>query len=272
MIGIAQRLIKNNFLCSRMVSVVIIAKNEAHIIGQTLLSLQGLTDDIVVVDNGSTDDTETMCRQMGAVVIKAAWQGYGPTKNIGINAAKYNWILSLDADEAIDEQLKQAVKNISTADEQNVYNLNFKNFFCGKWVRYGEWGTDRHIRLFNRKTVQWDAAAVHEQLQLPKQAKVITLPGNVLHYTVHSLQDYMEKTVRYARMNAAKYFEQGKKSSFVKLRLSPSFSFVQNYLLRLGFLDGWEGYLTAKTTAWYTFLKYAYLKELWRNEELRIKN
>ena len=127
-------------------------------------------------------------------------------------------------------------------------------------IKHGEWGSDRHIRLFNRKTVQWNTAAVHEQLQLPPQAKVITLPGNVLHYTVHSLQDYMEKTVRYARLNAVKYFEQGKKSSFVKLRMSPSFSFVQNYLLRLGFLDGWEGYLTAKTTALYTFLKYAYLK------------
>ncbi len=272
MIGTAPGLIKNNFLCSRMVSVVIIAKNEAHIIGQTLLSLQGLTDNIVVVDNGSTDNTEAICRQAGAVVINAAWQGYGPTKNMGIQAARYNWILSLDADEAIDEQLKQAVKTISAADEHNVYNLSFKNFFCGKWVRYGEWGSDRHIRLFNRKKVQWNTAAVHEQLQLPPQARVITLPGNVLHYTVHSLQDYMEKTVRYARLNAMKYFEQRKKSSFVKLRLSPSFSFVQNYLLRLGFLDGWEGYLTARTTAWYTFLKYAYLKELWENEEVQIKN
>jgi glycosyltransferase involved in cell wall biosynthesis len=260
-------MVKNNFLCNWMVSVVIIAKNEAHIIEQTLQSLQGLTDDIVVVDNGSTDNTEAICRQMGAVVIKAAWEGYGPTKNIGIKAAKYNWILSLDADEAIDGTLKQAIKNIDTADEQKVYNLNFKNFFCGTWVKHGEWGSDRHIRLFNRKQVQWNVAAVHEQLQLPAQAGVLPLPGNVLHYTVHSLQDYMEKTVRYARLNATKYFEQGKKSSFVKLRLSPSFSFVQNYLLRLGFMDGWEGYITAKTTAWYTFLKYAYLRELWKNKE-----
>jgi glycosyltransferase involved in cell wall biosynthesis len=264
---LAAELIKNNFLCSRMVSVVIIAKNEAHIIKQTLQSLQGLTDDIVVVDNGSTDDTAAICTHAGAVVIKAAWLGYGPTKNIGIKAAKYDWILSLDADEAIDEQLKQAVKNISTSGEHTVYNLNFKNFFCGKWVKYGEWGSDRHIRLFNRKTVQWDAATVHEQLQMPDQVKVVTLPGNVLHYTVYSLQDYMEKTLRYARLNAAKYFAQGKKSSFIKLRLSPAFSFVQNYLLRLGFMDGWEGYITAKTTAWYTFLKYAYLKEMWGGKE-----
>jgi glycosyltransferase involved in cell wall biosynthesis len=267
----ARRLIKINFLCSRMVSVVIIAKNEAHIIRQTLLSLQGLTDDMVIVDNGSTDDTEAICKQMGAVVISTAWQGYGPTKNMGIQAAKYNWILSLDADEAIDETLKTAIKNINTADEQKVYNLNFKNYFCGKWLRHGEWGSDRHIRLFNRRLVQWDAAAVHEQLQLPPQASIINLPGNVLHYTVNSMQDYMEKTERYARLNAAKYFEQGKKSSFVKRWLSPSFSFIQNYVMKFGFLDGREGYITAKTTARYTFLKYAYLKQLW-GDELKIKN
>jgi glycosyltransferase involved in cell wall biosynthesis len=255
-----------------VVSVVIIAKNEAHIIGQTLQSLQGLTDDVVVVDNGSTDDTIDICSQAGAVVIKTAWQGYGPTKNTGIKAAKYDWILSLDADEAIDETLKAAIRKINTADEQKVYNLTFKNFFCGKWLRYGEWGSDRHIRLFNRKWVQWDAAAVHEQLLLPPQAAIVNLPGNVLHYTVNSMQDYMEKTERYARLNAAKYFEQGKKSSLVKRWLSPAFSFVQNYLFRLGFLDGREGYITAKTTARYTFLKYAYLKELWGNEELKIKN
>jgi glycosyltransferase involved in cell wall biosynthesis len=271
MTGIARRLIKNNFLCSRMVSVVIIAKNEAHIIGQTLLSLQGLTNDMVVVDNGSTDNTEAICKQMGAVVISTVWQGYGPTKNMGIKAAKYDWILSLDADEAIDETLKAAIKNINTADEQKVYNLNFKNYFCGKWLKYGEWGSDRHIRLFNRRLVQWDAAVVHEQLQLPPQAAIINLPGNVLHYTVNSMQDYMEKTERYARLNAAKYFEQGNKGSFVKRWLSPSFSFIQNYILRLGFLDGREGYITAKTTARYTFLKYAYLKGLWDNQ-LRIKN
>jgi glycosyltransferase involved in cell wall biosynthesis len=263
-------LVKYNFLCSRMVSVVIIAKNEAHIIGQTLQSLQGLTDDVVVVDNGSTDDTEAISKQLGALVIKTAWLGYGPTKNIGIRAAKYDWILSLDADEAIDETLKTAIKKIDAADEYKVYNLNFKNFFCGKWLRYGEWGSDRHIRLFNRRLVQWDAAAVHEQLQLPPQAQTINLPGNVLHYTVNSMADYMEKTERYARLNAEKYFEQGKKSSFVKRWLSPAFGFIQNYVLRLGFLDGPEGYITAKTTARYTFLKYAYLRELWkiRSEKL----
>jgi glycosyltransferase involved in cell wall biosynthesis len=245
-----------------MVSVVIIAKNEAHIIGQTLQSLQGLTDDMVVVDNGSTDGTQAICRQHGARVMETVWQGYGPTKNIGIQAAKYNWILSLDADEAIDGTLKAAIKNHPFAHENEIFNLVFKNFFCGKWLKYGEWGTDSHVRLFNRTVVQWDAAAVHEQLRFPAGAKQVTLPGYVLHYTVHDLQQYRQKMDRYAHLNAQKYFEQGKKGAFVKRWLSPLFGFVANYFFKLGFLDGKAGWVTALATARYTHLKYAYLHEL----------
>lgn len=246
-----------------MVSLVIIAKNEAHIIGQTLQSLQGLTDDIVVVDNGSTDGTQDICRQHGAKVIETVWQGYGPTKNIGIRAAKYNWILSLDADEAIDATLKTAIQNYSFTNDNEIFNLVFKNFFCGKWLRHGEWGTDSHVRLFNRTTVQWDAAAVHEQLQFPSAAKLVTLPGYVLHYTVYDLQQYRQKMDRYARLNAQKYFEQGKKGAFVKRWLSPLFGFVANYIFKLGFLDGKEGWITAMATARYTYWKYTYLMRMW---------
>lgn len=247
-----------------MVSVVIIAKNEAHIIGQTLQSLQGLTDDVVVVDNGSTDGTQAICQQWQAKVIETTWQGYGPTKNIGIQAAQYDWILSLDADEAIDDTLKTAIKNYLFNNELEVFDLVFKNFFCDKWLKHGEWGTDTHIRLFNRNAVRWDAAAVHEQLQFPPTAKVVTLPGYVLHYTVHSLPQYRQKMEHYARLNAQKYFQQGKKPNFIKRWLSPLFGFLHNYIIRLGFLDGKEGFITAKATARYTYLKYTHLAKLWK--------
>jgi glycosyltransferase involved in cell wall biosynthesis len=251
-----------------MVSVVLIAKNEAHIIGQTLQSLQGLTDDVVVVDNGSTDGTQDICRGLGAKVIETAWQGYGPTKNIGIAAARHDWILSLDADEAIDGTLKKAVLDYPFANEKEVFDLVFKNFFCGKWLKHGEWGTDSHIRLFNRRLVQWDAAAVHEALQLPPGAKTVRLPGYVLHHTVHNEQQYRQKMERYAALNGQKYFEQGKRAGFVKRWLSPVFGFLHNYIIRLGFLDGREGFVTAMATARYTYLKYRYLHRQWKQKAL----
>lgn len=244
------------------VSVVIITKNEAHVIANTLKSLQGLTDDIVIVDSGSTDDTLTVCRQFNATIIEPGWNGYGSNKNRGINVARHDWILNLDADEAVDETLKRSIAQLPLQNPNEVFEMRYKNFFINKWIRYGEWGSDKHIRLFNRKKVQWNEAAVHENLQLNPQSTVTQLAGHILHYTVHSLKEYEQKTIVYARLNAQKYFEQGKKGNFFKQYLSPLFSFIQNYFFRLGFLDGKEGLLIARTTARYTYLKYACLNEM----------
>jgi glycosyltransferase involved in cell wall biosynthesis len=247
-------------------SVVIITKNEAHIIGTTLQSLQGITDDIVIVDSGSTDDTVTIARQFGARIIETSWDGYGQNKNKGITAAKYNWILNLDADEALDETLKAAISQQELKDDNTVYNFKFKNFFCNKWIRFGEWSGDKHIRLFNRSTIQWNIAAVHEGLTLSSNTKIVLLPGNILHYTTQHIDEYISKTIAYAKLNAKKYHLQGKQAGFFKLHIVPALTFFQHYILRLGFLDGWEGYLIAKTTAWYTFLKYSFLKEMNKNK------
>ncbi len=244
------------------ISAVIIAKNEAHIIGVTLQSLQGIADDIVVVDSGSTDSTVEICRGFNAHVIEMGWEGYGINKNRGIDAAKHDWILNVDADEAIDEQLKQSLLQLPLQDDREVFNMRFKNFFCNKWIRFGEWGFDSHIRMFNRKTVRWNDAAVHEELIFPVNVKVTTLKGNILHYTVNNLEDYIGKTRHYAMMNAKKYFENGKKPNFFRLYFSPVFAFLQHYIFRLGFLDGREGFIIARTTAWYTFLKYQYLRQM----------
>lgn len=243
-------------------SVVIITKNEAHIIADTLQSITGITDNIVIVDNGSTDDTIDICRQFNAHVISTDWKGYGETKNIGIDAAKYDWILGIDADEVIDEELKNAILQIDFSEEKNIFEMKFKNFFCNKWIRFGEWSGDKHIRLFNRKYVRWNNAAVHENLVFPVDAKKVALKGNILHYTTNSFDEHIEKTIRYAKQNAEKYFKQGKKASAVKLYISPCFTFVKYYIFKLGFLDGWYGFLIAKNTAWYTYLKYKFLKEI----------
>ena len=250
------------------ISVVIIAKNEAHIIANTLQSLQPVINDIVIVDSGSTDETVSICRQFNATVIETDWAGYGINKNKGIAAAKNNWILSLDADEAIDNELQQSLLQLSLQDDTEVFNIRFKNFFCNKWIRFGEWGFDKHIRMFNRKKVQWNNAAVHENLIFPDVIKITMLKGNILHYTVKNPIEYADKMNNYAMMNAKKYFDTGKKSNFFKQYFSPLFAFLQHYIFRLGFLDGKEGFIIAKTTARYTFLKYDYLKEMNNNSRL----
>ena len=250
------------FLCNMNISVVIITKNEAHIIGNTLQSLHGLSEDIIIVDSGSTDETIAICRQYHTTIIEPGWIGYGANKNKGIAAAKHNWILNLDADEAIDSQLKQSILELTLHNPNEVFEMQYKNFFLNKRIRYGEWGADKHVRLFNRTAVKWNEAAVHENLMINRQTKVSSLKGNILHYTVHSLEEYEQKTIAYAKLNAEKYFAQGKKHSLLKQYFSPFISFLHNYIFRLGFLDGREGLLIARTTARYTFLKYAYLNDL----------
>lgn len=250
------------------ISVVIITRNEVHIIANTLQSLKPVINDIVVVDSGSTDETVSICKQFNATVIETGWDGYGINKNKGIAVAKNDWILSLDADEAIDEELQKTLAELSLTNDNEVFDIRFKNFFCKKWIRFGEWGFDKHIRLFNRRQVKWNEAAVHESLILPGKAKITRLKGNVLHYTVRNRQEYADKMTNYAMMNAKKYFESGNKPNFLKQYFSPLFAFLQHYIFRLGFLDGREGYIIAKTTARYTFLKYSYLDDMARNRRV----
>ena len=246
----------------RSISVVIVCKNEADIIGSTLKSLQGLTDDIVVYDSGSTDGTIDLVREFPVRLIEGPWEGFGKTKMKAIGSAKYDWILSLDADESIDEQLKESLDNWQPQGDMIVYEVAFKNFLGKKHLKFGEWGNDRHIRFFNRKKVSWDEAPVHEKLILPVYVQVKRLKGFVLHRTMKNLDDYRNKMHHYAMLGAEKYYSEGKKPGWIKRWLSPAFSFLKYYIFKAGFLDGKDGFISAKMTAWYTHLKYKRLKEL----------
>jgi glycosyltransferase involved in cell wall biosynthesis len=248
------------------ISVVIVCKNEANVIGETIASFAGLTDDIIVYDNGSKDATREIVRKSNAKLVEGSWEGFGKTKNKANEPAKYDWILSLDADEAIDEELKKNLLQLDLADEKKVYELKFKNFFGHKWLRFGEWGTDKHIRIFNRKHIKWNDAEVHEALLIPDGVQVITVKGYVLHKTAPDSITYENKMKKYAQLNAKKYFLHGKRSSKLKIYLAPAFSFIKNYIFKLGFLDGKEGFDCARINALYTFIKYKKLLELNRKK------
>jgi glycosyltransferase involved in cell wall biosynthesis len=244
------------------ISVVIITKNEEHEIGRCLHSLKGLTDDIVVLDNGSTDNTKNIVREEGARLIEQAWEGFGKTKNKATQFARYDWVLNLDADESLDEELKNSLLDLSLDNENEVFELKFKNFFGKKYLRFGEWGGDKHVRVFNRRRIGWNEARVHEGLLLMPEIKIKKLKGHVLHYTVNTVTEYSNKMFKYASLSAEKYAEQGKKSSWLKVIMAPLFAFLKYYIFKLGFLDGREGFICARMTSYYTFTKYARLLKL----------
>lgn len=244
------------------VSVVIITKNEAEILGDCIAAAKLITDDIVIIDNYSTDATVNIAAAEGCRVYQRVWDGYGNNKNKGIELAKYDWILSLDADEIADLELALSLHSLKLDDPAMVYDIKFNSYFGKKLIRHGSWGRDHHIRLFNRTKVKWSQANVHETLLLPDQTNMQRLDGAIHHYSVKDRKECNSKALYYARLSAEKYLSAGKKAGMVNLYLSPIFSFIKSYLVFGGFLDGKEGLTIARITYKNKWLKYHYLSRL----------
>jgi glycosyltransferase involved in cell wall biosynthesis len=242
------------------VTVVIITKNEAEVIASCINAAKLITNDIVVVDNDSTDETWEIAYACGCNVFSENWDGYGANKNKGIAQAKYDWILSIDADEVPSEELIRSLHRLKYDTAEIVYDIAFRSYYGQKRISFGTWGRDHHIRLFNRKLVRWSEPPVHETLILPPSVIIKRLKGYMDHYSVKDKEELLNKTVHYANLSAGKYSIVGKKATAVKLYVAPLFHFIKNYIVFLGFLDGREGWQIAKMISKLTWLKYRLLK------------
>lgn len=242
------------------VSVVIIAKNEASCIVRCVQSALQLSADVIVVDTGSSDDTAALASGAGARLVHSEWLGFGPTRNFGAEQAVNNWILSVDADEEITAALAVEIQQLPLNNPAMAYRIRRQNFFRQKKIRFGEWKNDTVLRLYNRTQTRWNSDAVHETLEL-NPVTVVDLQQVLHHYTVKDLADFTRKNLRYAELSAQKYAAAGKKASAFKIYGSPLFGFLKGYVFQLGFLDGREGFYIAKVNAFYTFMKYALLRD-----------
>jgi glycosyltransferase involved in cell wall biosynthesis len=186
------------------VSIVIITKNEAEVIAGCISMAKLITNDIVIIDNGSTDGTREIASAYGCRVYQISWKGYGANKNAGIELAKHEWILSLDADEIPDMELIHSLHQLELNDARLVYDIKFRSYFGEKLIRFGNWGRDHHIRLFNRNLVRWSEQKVHEELNLPKGARAEKLNGYLHHYSVKDADECRRKAIFYARLSAEK--------------------------------------------------------------------
>jgi glycosyltransferase involved in cell wall biosynthesis len=249
------------------ISVVIICKNEDHIIGRTIAAAKPVADEILVYDTGSTDRTLELARSHNVRIIEAPWEGYGICKQKAIKAAANDWILNIDSDEVLDEELQRSILQCSLDNARIAYRIRFKNFLGTRYLKWGEFGFDTHIRLFHRQHVKWSSGNIHEQLEVPKEVKVQKLKGHILHYTMKDTEEFVKKSVNYGLLNALEYYKKGKKATWVKQFLAPSAIFIKYYILRLGILDGWTGFFAARMSAFYTYIKYTRLREYWENRE-----
>jgi glycosyltransferase involved in cell wall biosynthesis len=222
-------------------------------------------DEIVVVDSYSTDSTKDICLAEGVKFIEQAFLGYVEQKNFALQHTKYNYIISLDADEALSPELQKTVKNLKNNWQYDGYYVNLFNFFNGQWIKHSDWYPYKKLRIFDKTKARWTGYKIHETVKPnnPK-AKIGHLKGNILHYTYRSYKEMDDKTQLFSSISAQAYFEQGKKAPLYKLIINPTWAFFKAFFLRLGFLDGKNGFYICYQTGKITYLKYAKLRTLYK--------
>ncbi len=227
-------------------SAVVITLNEEERIEECLKALKAVSDDIVVVDACSSDNTVEIARALGAKVYTKKWEGYGISKNYGASKCKNDWIISIDADEIISEELAESIKKLMP-EYGTSYKINRLSNFLGVWIRHSGWHPDWKVRIYNKNLLSWDYKEVHEKL-ISKGRNLSTkkMKGILYHYSYPRFEDVEDKTERYARLLAKEMIKKNKKPSVLKTMFGPAFKFFRTYILDLGILDGKSGYLISK--------------------------
>lgn len=245
------------------ISAILITKNEEANVARCLSSLS-FAREIVVVDSGSDDRTEEICRRDPRVRwFREEWRGFGPQKNLALDRAEGPWIFSIDADEEATPELAREVAGIAERDDAGGpagYLVSRRSFFGRKWIRYGGWYPDRTVRFWRKGAGRFNDRVVHESVQLDGETG--TLRGDLLHYTYRDIEDYLQRMNRYSSLGAAEMLKAGRKAGTLDLLLRPPFTFLKMLLLKRGVLDGAWGFRLATLYAMYTFAKYAKLAEL----------
>ncbi len=245
-------------------SAVIITYNEEKNIKNCISSLQKVADEIIVLDSFSTDKTEEICRKAGTEFHQHKFDGYGAQKNRAVQLASHDWILSLDADEVLSEELIEEIK-IFKQDKQPAENYRFNrlNFFCGKALRH-VWQPDYKTRLWKKNTSEWTDKNLHETFVPNKNTTIKTLKGNLLHYSFESINQHIAQINLFSEIAAKELFDKNKKAG-IKLFTSPITAFLKQYIFKGGFLDGYYGFIVAANSGFAKFAKYSKLKSLNKN-------
>jgi glycosyltransferase involved in cell wall biosynthesis len=254
------------------ISVTIITFNEADNVRAACESV-AWADEIVVVDSESTDATREIAADCGARVITKAWAGFAAQKQFAAEAAAHDWVFSLDADERVSPGLRASVEDLLyTPDAQlaDGYRVARRSFYMGRWIRGGGWYPDHQLRLYRRARGRWRGAFIHESVKMDEGARVATLAGDLLHYSVRDASHHHRMIgERYAPLAARQMFEQGRRSSPLKLAAASPLAFFRSFVLKGGFRDGLAGYSIARFAAHHAFLKNLLLWEMQTAKELK---
>lgn len=255
------------------ISATIITFNEEANIRDACESL-AWADEIIVVDSGSTDTTRDIAEACGARVIEKGWPGFAAQKQFATDQALHDWVFSLDADERVSEQLKASIAELRKLDEAKLadgYRIPRRSYYQGRWIKGGGWYPDWQLRLFRKSRGHWEPRHIHESVKVDPGARIEKLSGDILHYSVRdSAHHHRMIGERYAPLAAQQMFEEGRRTSHLKIATAAPAAFVRSYLLKGGFRDGLAGISIASFAAHHAFLKNLMLWEKQkRQKELR---
>ena len=242
------------------ISVTIIARDEEANIARAITSVDFCAE-VLVVDSGSTDRTVEIARSLGATVLHHEWSGYAAQKNFAAAKASYDWILSIDADEAVGPSLAASIRGLEAAEpEYGGFDFPRLARYCGKWIRHSGWYPDRKVRLYRRDRGRWVGDFVHESVVV--SGPVGHLQGDLLHYTCNTFRDHRSNVERYTDLAAQEIVATGQRPTASRLLLGPPFAFAKSFFLQLGFMDGTAGFTIAWMAARYVYLKQAKARKL----------
>jgi glycosyltransferase involved in cell wall biosynthesis len=244
-------------------SVVIITFNEEKNIERCLLSVKDIADEIVVLDSFSTDATPAICSKHGVKFFQHAFDGHIQQKNRAVTYASHPYVLSLDADEALDKTLSESIGAVKSDFKFDGYYMNRLTNYCGHWVRHCGWYPDSKLRLWDSRKGHWTGTNPHDKYELFEGDRNTShLKGDILHYSYYNVEDHYRQVEYFTDIASRAYFEKGKHARLFNLVINPVAKFIDHYFLRLGFLDGKAGFLISKISAYATFLKYKKLRGL----------
>ena len=244
-------------------SVSIISFNEAANIGRTLNSILPIASEIVVVDSHSTDNTPKIAAEKGAKVFDEDWKGHIRQKNSALEKCTQPWILSLDCDEVVSSELREAIIEAVSQGNRPGYTINRRSFYLGKLLRYA-WQPDWKLRLVRKDAgPSWVGYDPHDRLRIAGRSG--RLKGDLIHYSYADLRDHLQRLITYAEITATSYHQNGRRFHWRHLLISPQVAFLKKYILKRAFLDGSQGFIVSMSSFIYVFLKYLFLWEIDKN-------
>jgi glycosyltransferase involved in cell wall biosynthesis len=254
-----------------VLSVIVITKDAEYDIRRCLESIKW-ADEIIILDSGSVDNTLKICAEYTSSIFSTDWPGFGIQKNRALDKAQGKWVLSLDADEALSSELIQEIKQLihNPNPHEDAYLIKRISYFCGRKIQHGDWGNDKVIRLFQKKpAIRFTPELVHEKVI--GYCRLGHLNHVIFHYTLHNISQMLTKLEDYSTIGAKRAYQQNKHTNFFKAISHSIWCFFRGYFLRLGFLDGREGFLLAFSNATSVFYRYIKLIYLYKSHALQKK-